>query len=479
MKRHCWGLLLHLVVLLGINLVVADGERLIFAGDVLLGREVAREMDRRPGESPWAGLTEIKQATFAMANFEGAVGGEETDCDSRSPTPCFRIDPSRLSALGQAGFSAVGLANNHAGDLGEQGRLQTRSALEKVGVASLDFATSPGFVRLGQHTLGLVALNRIGDRNRRQDPAPSLDSARKLRLARTLADWVVVFIHWGAELRDWPQPEQIELAEWLIGQGADLIIGHHPHVPIAPQCLKGRPVFFSLGNHLFDQKYPQTRQGLMADCRIEDSYLSCDAVTTTTAPGSFFPHRENATTTGIADCRIAAGGGLHLANHHLRPWGEAGRLLTAPLVLEGTSPDHRSWKSAARHLLSLEAVSFEADKPPLLLSIERHPSSLDREEGPRPYVYQVADRGLVARWRGSALAWPLIEAQAMPAGDGLHRLCALHRADSFIRLDPANKETRTALYQWNGFGFRAANDPENEARCEALYRALQSKALPS
>ncbi|MFX6250463.1 CapA family protein, partial [Acinetobacter baumannii] len=78
------------------------------------------------------------------------------------------------------------------------------------------------------------------------DPVPSLAAERKLRLARTMADWVVVFVHWGAELRDWPQPDQRRQAAWFVAHGADLIIGAHPHVPIAPDCVDGRPVFYSL-----------------------------------------------------------------------------------------------------------------------------------------------------------------------------------------------------------------------------------------
>ena len=68
---------------------------------------------------------------------------------------------------------------------------------------------------------------------------------------------------------------------------------------------------------------------------------------------------------------------------------------------------------------------------PLLLSLERHPSSIDNEVGLRPYVYAIGPHGLIARWRGSALAWPLVDAVSTESG----ALCALHRGDSFLLSD--------------------------------------------
>ena len=61
----------------------------------------------------------------------------------------------------------------------------------------------------------------------------------------------------------------------------------------------------------------------------------------------------------------------------------------------------------------------------MLLALEQHPSTLDGEDLPRPYVYEVSQKGLIARWRGTALAWPLIDLVALPA-PGV--VCALHRA---------------------------------------------------
>lgn len=470
MTRRLAVLLLAATPVFGASASAGEDGRLVFYGDAMLSREVAREVALRRGASPWSGLAAVtKPGEFAMANFEGAVGAAE-GCRDAGAAPCFAVAPEMLRFLAEAGFGAVGLANNHAGDLGAEGRAHTRQALREVGVQPLDFDDSPGFVRIGRRTVAIVAIDLVKGRDGRSDPLPSLIVERKLRLGRALADWVVAFVHWGAELRDWPQEDQRRQADWLVGHGADVVIGHHPHVPITPECLRGHPVFYSLGNHVFDQKYPDTKRGMAADCRILGDRLSCRPLRTATPVNSAFPRPAPAAAgdEAVASCTVAAGTPLEIAGQRLRPWGEPARLMTGPVVLEGETGGKTAWRAAGRALLSVEAGVLQPGKPPMLVTVERHPSPLDGEDGPRPYVYDVRDRGLIARWRGSALAWPLIDARLMEA-DGMSLLCALHRADSFIRLDPAAAGTRTAVYRWSGFGFAAVTDAAAADLCRKAY----------
>ena len=93
---------------------------------------------------------------------------------------------------------------------------------------------------------------------------------------------------------------------------------------------------------------------------------------------------------------------------------------------------------------------------------------MDGEVALRPHVYAVNERGLVAKWRGTALAWPLIDALVDERG----RLCALHRGDSFMRPDPFVASTRTMRYRWNGFGFSGVADSGEGSRCAAVMGAI-------
>jgi poly-gamma-glutamate synthesis protein (capsule biosynthesis protein) len=128
----------------------------------------------------------------------------------------------------------------------------------------------------------------------------------------------------------------------------------------------------------------------------------------------------------------------------------------------------RPWRSQALPLLSAEAGKLAGPNgPEYLFTLEEHPSTIDSEEGVRPYVYEALAGGLVARWRGSALAWPLLDATLLPDGDGV--LCALHRRDSFLVLQPKAAGVRTAAYRWNGFGFSGVDDTGILARCRSVF----------
>ena len=436
--------------------------RLLFTGDVLLSRQVRQEIERT-GRFPWANFAGLFHgAAWVAGNLEGAVGKPEECEPAESASPCFDIPSALIPLLSKAGFRAIGIANNHAGDLGAAGVVATRNALESQGLDALTYQNSPHFVPIAGHSVAVIALSAVPGRDGARVEIPSVALRQKLRLARHTAELVVVFIHWGSELLDWPNLDQHRAAEWLVENGADLIVGHHPHVVQAPQCVLAKPVFYSLGNHLFDQKYPATKEGLIADCRIRGNRLTCGGIPTVTPVGSSFP-------------QVAAGDGpsLEACPVTLRPApavnGVSLRLLEAPggYVIEGTPAGARPWRSQVLPLLSAEVEKMAGDAgPDLLFTLEQHYSSIDREDSVRPYVYEVRPAGLLARWRGSALAWPLLDAALLPGGSGV--LCALHRRDSFLELRPGSTGVRTAAYRWQGFGFAGVEDAAVLERCEAV-----------
>ena len=91
-----------------------------------------------------------------------------------------------------------------------------------------------------------------------------------------------------------------------------------------------------------------------------------------------------------------------------------------------------------------------------IFALQNHYSTLDKEISIRPYVYAIDSLGMYAKWRGSALAFPLLDAQISPSNPQI--LCALHRGDSYITLSKENTDTRIMAYKWNGFGFSGLSD---------------------
>jgi hypothetical protein len=437
--------------------------RLLFTGDVMMSRLVRIEMEQRR-TSPWAGFAELfHSASIVGGNFEGAIG-EPAKCAPENKL-CFAVPDSAAETMRQAGFNLVSAENNHSGDLGQAGRIETREAFRQSGLPALDFDSSPQFFRFRELTVGIIAVTTVKAADGRVQQVPSVEMAQKLRLARQLANLVVVSIHWGNELQDWPTDAQRQQARWMVEHGADLIVGNHPHVVQAPACVEGRPVFFSLGNHLFDQKYAETKDGMIADCSVHAGHLLCGALSTHTDETTAYPKlvgRNAAADQALAGCSPQLGQGAAINGVSIRPEPWSPEQPVDGIILDGYQAGKLMWQSRRQALVSLQlTTSMAAD--PLLLSLERHNSSIDDEVGLRPYVYAVGPHGLIARWRGSALAWPLID--AVESTDGV--LCALHRGDSFLMPDPATKTTRIAAYRWNGFGFSGIETP---SECDAVFR---------
>jgi len=429
--------------------------RMLFTGDVMMSRLVRIEMEQRR-TSPWSGFSALfKSANLVGGNFEGAIG-DPAKCAAPKEF-CFAMPATAAETMKQAGFTMVTAENNHAGDLGPAGRGETREAFRENGMAALDFESSPQFFRFAEMSVGFIAVTTVKAADGRVQQVPSVELAQKLRLARQLANLVVVSIHWGNELQDWPTDAEQQQARWLVEHGADLIVGAHPHVVQAPACVEGRPVFFSLGNHVFDQKYAETKDGMIADCSIHDGRLKCGALRTHTEENTAYPKlagEDAAADKILSACTPQLGPGADINGVAIRPEPWSTDQPADGIILDGFRAGKLQWQSRRQDMVSLQLTDAMAHEP-LLLSLERHRSSIDDEVGLRPYVYAVGPHGLIARWRGSALAYPLID--AVEANDGV--LCALHRGDSFLMPDPATKATRIAAYRWNGFGFNGVATP--------------------
>lgn len=277
--------------------------RLLFTGDILLSRLVVSELERRK-TSPWAHFADLFQnAQWVSGNLEGAFG-PASECQ-KPEALCFATPEMAAQLLKSGGFTGVTLENNHAADLGNAGRERTRSLLEEEKLTAVDFENSARIVRIGENRIALLSISLIPAADKRGQEIPSTEVSERLRRAREKADLVVISIHWGTEYQRLPDAIQRKQARWLIQQGADVIVGHHPHVVQLPECVDGHPVFFSLGNHLFDQTYPPTKEGLIAECLVDGGRVSCGAIRTHTDKWTTIPRAmgvDSATQAALAAC---------------------------------------------------------------------------------------------------------------------------------------------------------------------------------
>jgi len=406
----------------------------------------------------------FQSADLVAGNLEGAVGDRQDKLPSVVESPVFNIDRTDITMLKHAGFGIITTENNHHLDLGEKGRRETIEALRERGIVTASLENSPQFITVKGVVLSIVSLNMVICRDSSKNNIPSVEVMQKLRLASTLSDMVIVSVHWGSELLEWPSRAQRETAGWLIKNGADLIIGSHPHVVQKPELIEGKPVFFSLGNHLFDQKYPATKEGLIADIRIMDGKFRCAGIVTHTKQNSFYPEIRDSTDYPFAPVRYNITP-LKINNYTLKPVSVT-ESKGNRIVLQAFQKDKMVWQTHPMAIISVSVAKLDGEHD-FLFALEKHYSTLDSEMNVRPYVYDLDNRGLVARWRGSALAWPLLDAQ-IPAENNTV-LCALHRGDSFIRPDKTTRNRRVAAYSWNGFGFKGIPDSTACKWCDQLY----------
>jgi len=454
-----------LILLLSFSLLSCNSKdevTLLFVGDILLERNVQEEYTTRK-TFPWENLKQkFESADYVIGNLEGAVGNEEQQINKTHESPVFAIDSADIAMLHKAGFNSLIIENNHSLDLGIEGKTKTEKILVTNNLGAINFENSPQFIEIKNIILSVVAINLVPSRDSSKNELPSIEIRQKLRLAKKLSNLVVVYVHWGTELLTWPNSQQRQAAKWLIENGADLIIGCHPHVIQEPEIIEGKPVYFSLGNHLFDQKYPITKEGLIAEIKIKNGKVYCSGIKTKVQKNSFYPQlAEN-------------------LNFNTEPFKYNKKLLTADeytfkpvsialstkTIIQAYKSDKLAWSSHPMHLISITSTQFETDKT-VLFTLEKYYSTLDKETNLRPYVYSFDKSGLFALWRGSALAWPMMDALLSPKDN--KTLCVLHRGDSFIQLNYSNKSYRTAAYTWNGFGFSGLTDSISDYYCKDVF----------
>ena len=217
-----------------------------------------------------------KGADLAFANHEGP-----TPANPRYHTQgtVFNFDARLEAGLSRAGFDWVSLANNHIGDAGNRGVVQTTAALRKAGIrfggAGADEAAArkPSLLNVGGikvAVLGRDAIARVYWAHPGDPGSAGLDRAKvvaDIKAAKKAgADLVIVYPHWGIEYHAGPTAGQVALGHAMIDAGADLIIGNHVHWAAAMEVYKGKPIWYGLGNFVFDQTWSeQTQEGLLLE----------------------------------------------------------------------------------------------------------------------------------------------------------------------------------------------------------------------
>lgn len=248
---------------------------IVATGDVNLGGRVGDLIASHGAHYPWTEVAEaLRRADLAVVNLECTI--------SRRGAPLakeftFRGDPASLGAMAEAGVDVAGLGNNHAADFGREALVDTVEHLRGAGIAPVgagrdaDEAYRPVVVERRGVRVGFVSATRVMPYHFAAGPglpgvASAYDEPRltdAVREADRLADVVVVSVHWGDELAPQPDATQVRLGRALVDAGADVVVGHHPHVLQPVVRYRGAVIAYSLGNFVFSSGSPATRTTML------------------------------------------------------------------------------------------------------------------------------------------------------------------------------------------------------------------------
>ena len=229
----------------------------------MLGRQVGKHIEE--GTDPFLYVREIMMSyDLVVMNLEGPIT-DNTQCQKKAYS--FRFATNTATMLADSNVGLVTLANNHSFDCYSKGMVDTRQYLTKAGIGYFGGGGLEDSYIVREIEGRKIAFVGI-DMSIGEIPIASFYPL-VARLDKE-NDEVVVHIHWGNEYEPNYSNSQQTIGHALVDKGADLIIGHHPHVIQPVEIYKNKPIFYSLGNFVFDQFTEETTKGFTVEVVSSD-----------------------------------------------------------------------------------------------------------------------------------------------------------------------------------------------------------------
>ncbi|NMC51894.1 CapA family protein [Candidatus Kuenenbacteria bacterium] len=269
-----------------INKLEPEGEqvKIIVVGDIMLSRTVEQKMiGYKDFNYPFLKTANyLERADLAFGNLETAITPGRI---IQAGEMAFRADPKVAGVLANNNFGIVSLANNHSPNFAQTGLEDTFKYLDEEGIKYIgagknkEMALAPQYTEIkGIKIAWLARTEQLMVPDNYEAGASRAGTAfwdkeeikKAIKDAKKQADLVFVSIHAGQEYTNKPTEKQKQFARAAIEAGAEIIIGHHPHVVQSAEKYQNKYIFYSLGNFIFDQMWSrETREGLMLGLMVE------------------------------------------------------------------------------------------------------------------------------------------------------------------------------------------------------------------
>ena len=277
----------------------------VLVGDMMFGRGVETSVERNFSGDFGAVLAPmhsvLSNADIAFGNLEGPVS--DIGIDGKKMYS-FRFDPAVLKVLADAGFDVLAQANNHALDWGRDALCDSVTRIKRAGIApvgagcTLSDAERPWITEVRGTRIAFIAYTDFDAWGVATNTEPGLTRFNVASIENTIQtlkkehDVAVVFVslHWGDEYQTRSHSTQQALGHTLITAGADVVVGHHPHVPQEIERYADGWIVYSLGNFVFDQAFSKnTMEGLLVRASIRDGHVITLEPTTIVLDDTFVP----------------------------------------------------------------------------------------------------------------------------------------------------------------------------------------------
>lgn len=262
--------------------------KMIFVGDIMLGRGVENQIIKNGGDFRFPFLLMkdyLDGADLVFGNLEGPISNRGRNQGS---IYSFRFLPEAAEGLKFAGFDILSIANNHIWDWGKDALVDTPEILNNLDIQSVGAgsnyveANQPAFFNFNNTRIAFLAFTNLYPKSLvagEDVPGVSdfdLGSMREaIREASKKVDLVVVSWHWGEEYQDKSNSGQQRIAKEAIEAGADLVIGHHPHVFQEVEKYRDGFIAYSLGNFVFDQNFSEeTMKGMTLEVVVSGKKIA-------------------------------------------------------------------------------------------------------------------------------------------------------------------------------------------------------------
>ena len=254
---------------------VQDEITIAAVGDLMLGGRAESFLKEFGPGYPFSDVMPfLSRADVVVGNLESSISTRGTAVENKKFT--LRVGPIAALALKKAGIRVVTLANNHSMDFGPLALKDTLGILDQHQILytgagmDLDDARSPAILKVKGKTIAFLSYSltfplEFFASASRPGTAPGYAEFVKsdIEKARPTADLIVVSFHWGAELMTAAKDYQVELGRKAIDWGADLVLGHHPHVLQELEVYHGRLIAYSLGNFVFGSESDRTNTSMI------------------------------------------------------------------------------------------------------------------------------------------------------------------------------------------------------------------------